>query len=183
DDIDGGGEYVARGFLPSRHRQHEIGTNHCRDQHQCRRRQQPLGALGVEADQRHGTGALDLLEQQAGDQEAGDHEENIDTCESTRHVAQLQVVEQHHDDGNRTQPFDIGPERGRGSVVLHYWSPPAACATARNSALPLFNVSSHSITGSESWTMPAPACTCSLPPWMTAVRMAMAMSASPHQLR
>ena len=59
---------------------------------------------------------------------------------------------------------------------------PAAWATARNSARPLFIVSSHSFCGSESCTMPAPACTCRRPSWMTAVRMAMAVSASPHQL-
>ena len=59
--------------------------------------------------------------------------------------------------------------------------PPAACATALNSARPLFIVSSHSAAGSESYTMPPPACTCRRPSWITAVRMAMAVSASPHQ--
>lgn len=35
-------------------------------------------------------------------------------------------------------------------VVLLTHNPPAACATARNSARPLFIVSSHSLAGSES---------------------------------
>src|SRR5690606_8493352 len=68
------------------------------------------------------------------------------------------------------------------SAHLHlHHNPLAACATARNSARPLFMVSSHSFCGSESNTMPAPACTCRRPSWMTAVRMAMAVSASPCQ--
>src|SRR5690606_5322269 len=75
---------------------------------------------------------------------------------------------------------------GETVVVVDYqqharYNPFAAVATARNSARPLFMVSSHSFAGSESCTMPAPACTCSLPSWITAVRIAIAVSASPCQ--
>jgi hypothetical protein len=70
----------------------------------------------------------------------------------------------------------------RAGGAAHH-RPRAASATARNNARPLFIVSSHSLAGSESWTIPAPACTCSLPSWITAVRIAIAVSASPCQPR
>ena len=48
----------------------------------------------------------------------------------------------------------------RGSASIRKDQRPfAACATARKSARPLLIVSSHSAAGSESYTMPAPACT------------------------
>ena len=74
--------------------------------------------------------------------------------------------------------------RSRASSALREgrgYKPLAARATARNRARPLFMVSSHSAAGSESCTMPAPACTCRRPSWITAVRMAMAVSVSPCQ--
>lgn len=57
----------------------------------------------------------------------------------------------------------------------------SARATARNMARRLLMVSSHSSAGTESATMPPPACTCSSPCLITAVRMAMAVSILPFQ--
>src|SRR6185503_6446228 len=51
-----------------------------------------------------------------------------------------------------------------------------ATSAARNIAIVLCWVSSHSDCGSESATIPAAACTCSLPPFSTAVRIAIATS-------
>src|SRR4029077_19415790 len=56
---------------------------------------------------------------------------------------------------------------------------PVATSAARISARPLCRVSSYSACGSESATMPAAACTCSVPSFTTPVRMAMARSMSP----
>ena len=109
----------------------------------------------------------------------------------------------------RTPPLDSNQGRGRNggeSSLSHHGvysvSRPKACqgittricccqaprprsaiATARNSARPLFSVSCHSISGTESATMPAPHCTCSWPSLITAVRMAMAVSMLPCQDR
>src|SRR5690554_1977295 len=58
-------------------------------------------------------------------------------------------------------------------------SPASAISAARSMARALLCVSCHSASGSESATMPAPACTWMLPSLTTAVRMAMAMSISP----
>jgi hypothetical protein len=83
---------------------------------------------------------------------------------------------------SKSMPRQGNPARRQRRTSMNGgYKPPAACATARNSARPLLIVSSHSLTGSESWTMPAPACTCSRPSWITAVRIAMAVSASPFQ--
>src|SRR5258706_189063 len=52
-------------------------------------------------------------------------------------------------------------------------------SAARKIARALCRVSCHSACGSESATMPAAACTCSLPSFSTAVRIAIATSMSP----
>src|SRR5512133_2904466 len=57
--------------------------------------------------------------------------------------------------------------------------PAAAISAARSTARALFRVSCHSDAGSESATMPAPACMCSTPSLISAVRSAIARSMSP----
>src|SRR5882724_11848003 len=57
--------------------------------------------------------------------------------------------------------------------------PPIAISAARSTARALARVSCHSLSGTESATIPAPACTCIWPPFTTAVRIAMAKSMSP----
>lgn len=59
----------------------------------------------------------------------------------------------------------------------------SASATARNIARRLLMVSSHSSAGTESATIPPPACTWSSPFLITAVRMAMAVSMLPFHAR
>src|ERR1019366_3793375 len=57
--------------------------------------------------------------------------------------------------------------------------PAAAISAARSTARALFSVSCHSDAGSESATMPAPACMCSTRSLISAVRSAIARSMSP----
>ena len=57
--------------------------------------------------------------------------------------------------------------------------PAAAISAARRTARALFSVSCHSEAGSESATMPAPACMCRTPSLIRAVRSAIARSMSP----
>src|SRR5690554_3183548 len=63
----------------------------------------------------------------------------------------------------------------------HDWLSPTTISTARKIARALFMVSFHSSAGTESATMPPPACTYNLPFLMTAVRIAMAVSILPFQ--
>src|SRR5262245_9331707 len=58
-------------------------------------------------------------------------------------------------------------------------SPALAISAARSSARALMFVSFHSLSGTESATMPAAACACSMPSFNTAVRIAIARSMSP----
>src|SRR5262249_50221472 len=57
--------------------------------------------------------------------------------------------------------------------------PLAAISAARSTARAFARVSCHSLSGTESATMPAPACTCMVPSLTRAVRIAMARSMSP----
>src|SRR5438477_552513 len=52
-------------------------------------------------------------------------------------------------------------------------------SAARSTARAFARVSCNSLPGTESATIPAPACTCIWPPFTTAVRIAMARSISP----
>ncbi len=65
----------------------------------------------------------------------------------------------------------------------HGYSPSEASSSARISARALSHVSSNSAAGSESITMPAPACTRAVEPDMTTVRIAMQKSRLPAKSR
>jgi hypothetical protein len=49
-----------------------------------------------------------LCQQQRGDEVAADDEEDLDAEESTRHPRQTSMVEEHGDDGERTQTIKAG---------------------------------------------------------------------------
>ena len=53
---------------------------------------------------------LDLAEQQAGDQEAGDDEEDVDADVAAGEERDPGVAEQDGDDRDRPQPLDVGAE-------------------------------------------------------------------------
>ena len=69
------------------------------DQHRGSAGQQPLGAAGIEAAQRYRPARLQLGDEHRGDQETGDHEEDIDTDEAAGH-AEAGMVGQHEEHGN-----------------------------------------------------------------------------------
>src|SRR6266853_3352241 len=74
---------------------------------------------------------------------------------------------------------------GEGIVVVDHQDharlsiPLEAISAARSTARALARVSCNSLSGTESATIPAPACTCIRPSFTTAVRIAMARSISP----
>ena len=75
-----------------------------------RRRQQAAGPRTVKAAQRNGVGGADLAPEQAGDQEAGDDEEDVDADEAAGGTGYARVVE--HDGKHRdgAQPLDVRAE-------------------------------------------------------------------------
>ena len=66
-------------------------------------RQQPPRPPSPEGGQVDAAGAAPLLEQQRGDEEARQHEEQIDSEVPTRRPTELEVVRHHPDDGGRAQ--------------------------------------------------------------------------------
>src|SRR5207253_7258809 len=48
--------------------------------------------------------------QEAGDQVPGDHEEDVDPDEAAVKAPDLQVTQDHQNDGHGTQTFDVRPE-------------------------------------------------------------------------
>ncbi len=67
------------------------------------RRAQKFGS-----DERPGAGQL--LEQQSGDQESGEHEEHVDADEPAAERGDAQVEQQHGHDGDGPHALDVGPE-------------------------------------------------------------------------
>src|SRR5215813_2469904 len=59
---------------------------------------------------------LHLRHDDAGDQEPGNDEENIDSDKSTRHQLGLGMIEHHQQDGDRAQAVNIRSIRRRFSV-------------------------------------------------------------------
>src|SRR5438094_935026 len=89
-----------------------------------------------------------------------------------------------HDLERRAQLAQVLDEViGKGIVVVDdqdHRSVPAASRSARIIPRALEQVSSHSVFGSESATMPAPTCTEARRPWQTIVRIVMQESRFPE---
>jgi len=83
-DVQDAGTHVGEEPLPVADRdQHGRGRDAGGDDEE-RRRQQAAGATGPEGGQRHGSGAVELAQQQVRDEEAGDREEHVDADETAR---------------------------------------------------------------------------------------------------
>ena len=67
-----------------------------------------LRPAGVEAAQRDAAGALELAEQEAGDEEARDDEEDVDADVAAGEEGQPGVAEQHGDDRDARRPSMSG---------------------------------------------------------------------------
>src|SRR5204862_464245 len=72
-----------------------------------RRRQQPPRAAGIESDHREPPGPLDLAGEHAGDEKAGDDEEDIDADEAAGHSVGADVKQHDQPDGDRSQALDV----------------------------------------------------------------------------
>ena len=112
---------------------HQVGgDDHC-GEHGQRRGQDAPGPASVEAAEGQPAPPLGLVEQQAGDQESGDHEEHVHADEPAGGPTG-EVAEHHEDDGDGAKPLDVlaealalrlfrmfwalGPLRGFGPLVV-----------------------------------------------------------------
>ena len=84
DDIGRGRGDIPAEVAPTDLRQESPGQQGGGDQDRGRGREESFGAAGVEPDERDASGALDLTGDLPGDQEARDHEKDVDTGEAAR---------------------------------------------------------------------------------------------------
>jgi hypothetical protein len=85
------------------------GQKAAADHHGEQRRQQAPQAPGVEIEQPHATGGLDLLHQKPCDQEARQHEKHVNTDETALQPGHARMGSDHQRHGDRPQTLDIGP--------------------------------------------------------------------------
>ena len=71
-----------------------------RQQHREQSGQQAQGSSEEEPAERHCAGAAVFVDQQAGDEEAADHEEQVDTQRSATQAEPASVIDDHGDDGD-----------------------------------------------------------------------------------
>ena len=114
-DRDGRGCAVLHDRRPRTERDQLIGDYERDEQDDCGGREDATHAPRVEAGEAHLAGALAFADQQAGDQESGDHEEEIDADEAARYLQarvgeRPGVIEDHEKDGDASEPLDVGAE-------------------------------------------------------------------------
>ena len=107
---EGRAHQVAGDALPVDRRDQEERGHRGRRQDQRRERQQPPDAPGVEVAQRDRPGAGDLVDEQAGDEEAGEDEEHVHADEPAADDAHTGVEGDDQQDRHGPQPLDVAPE-------------------------------------------------------------------------
>ena len=110
-DVEGGGGDVPGDFGVAQRRQEDHREDPDGRQQDRRERQQAFGAAGVEAAQADRAAAVELPQQEFGDQEARDDEEDVDPDVAARQERHPGVAEQDRDDRDRAQPLDVRPKR------------------------------------------------------------------------
>ena len=128
----GGFGEIVRALLGEEVVRHVQSSHHCAPQHvrheqrrhpdpgreqaqqgdQQRRRQDAARPLGVERAEADPPLPFERLQQMRGDQEAGDHEEDVHAHEPARERRDPGVVEQHQHHRDRAQALDVGAEAG-----------------------------------------------------------------------
>ena len=102
---------VARVLHEPHLRQEQPGTSDRGDHHQGRRRQQTQRPTAVELPDRDSVRRRQLAQQHRGDEEARDHEEDIDPDVAAAEPAHRGMGENDQRDGQRTQPLDVRAQR------------------------------------------------------------------------
>src|SRR4051812_47231760 len=88
----------------------EGGDEEDRSEGQRRGREKPANAPGVEVRKRDAAGRIELAQQRAGDDESGDHEENVDSDVPARNPARDRMKGYNEENGDRAQALDVGPD-------------------------------------------------------------------------
>ena len=130
--------------VPDRHRRrHAVGDDRCpgqRIEHEDRdrqgdgdnrdgRRQDPPRSPRIEAQEVDGPRSLALAQEQAGDQEPGDDEEDIDADEPAGHTGEARVEQHDEHNGQAAHALDVRTET-LGSCRVDDGRPPRAPASS-----------------------------------------------------
>ena len=92
-------------------RDEDEGRHRGGGEHQGREREEPPHAAGVEVADRDRAGPGDLVDQQPGDEEARQHEEDVDADEAAAARPATPAWKSHDQhDGDGPQPLDVAPE-------------------------------------------------------------------------
>ena len=128
DEVERRGEHVGGHLLALGRREQRPRRDHGEGQHDHRQGQQALGPAGVEAADRERAAALDLGQDQAGDQKAGEHVEDVEPDVAAAGTGQAGVAGEDEDQGEAPDPLDVeakpiaGPRPGYGlcgSIPAH----------------------------------------------------------------
>jgi hypothetical protein len=115
--VEGGADDVAGDFDRPHGREQQQREDADRGKQDRRERQQSLRPPRVEAAQGDAAGALDLAEQQARDQEAGDDEEDVDPDVAAGEEGDARVTEENGADRDGAQALDIATEALAADLV------------------------------------------------------------------
>ena len=127
-DVQGGRRCVADDVGHPDRRQHDGRRDDDDDDDDECGGKQPSGPARIEGRQGDRPGRRELSRDEAGDQEAGDDEEDIDTDIAAAERRQVRVIGQDHEDRDRAQALDIRAEPA--GPLRHPAAPvPAAGAT------------------------------------------------------
>ena len=110
--VEGGGDTVGADVGNAEGRQHERGDRDRHEETERRGRQEAPRPSCVEPSERNAPGSLDLTDQQARDQEAGQDEEDVDTDVPAGDPGHTGVEQQHEQDGDAAQSLEVGAEAG-----------------------------------------------------------------------
>ena len=109
--VEGGGERVEANRGAEHRRGEELHAHSDGDQHEGRHREQTPDAAGVERAERDRPGGLELVDEQSRDQEARDHEEDVDPDVPAGDRGHARVERDDEHDRDRPQPLDVRAER------------------------------------------------------------------------
>ena len=121
-DVEAGADDVPGDFGVAERREEDHRHHADGDEQDRRERQQAFGAAGVEAAQGDRPAAVELPDQQAGDEEAGDDEEDVDPDVAARQERHPGVAEEDGDDRDRAQALDVRPETAAGLCLVRVFS-------------------------------------------------------------
>ena len=119
--VERGGDPVGTHVGNAEGREHDRRDRDRHEEAERRGRKQAPRPTRVEPGERDGAGSLELTDEQARDQEPGQHEEDVDADVSAGDPGYAGVEQQHEEDGDAAQALEVGAEATRWSLDRGGW--------------------------------------------------------------